>query len=100
MSARPRRDDDGRDGERRGGLLFLQAIKDNNQKLADARLEYRRENTRIGEQARQIRMRRGTSLNQVAREMGISGPYLSDLERGHRQWTDELARKFFEALRR
>ena len=40
----------------------------------------------IGAAARSRREASGKSLRQVARELGISAPFLSDLERGKRNW--------------
>jgi hypothetical protein len=44
------------------------------------------------------RMRAKASLRSVARLMGISAPYLSDLERGKRDWSADMVSKFEVAL--
>jgi len=36
----------------------------------------------------------------MARRLKISAPYLSDLERGNRNWSEELAGKYLEALKK
>lgn len=41
----------------------------------------------------------GVSLRELARTMGVSAPYLSDLERGRRNWTEELEDRYVKALR-
>lgn len=51
-----------------------------------------------GNDVRGERESRGKSLRLVAREVGISAPYLSDLERGRRNWTEELFDKIKEVL--
>lgn len=47
---------------------------------------------------RKQRVRRGVSLRFVADKLGISAPYLSDLERGNRAWSDEMIAAFKKAL--
>ena len=51
-----------------------------------------------GEQARKLRSRSNLSLRSVAKKMGISFPFLSDLERGRRNWSEKLAAKFNKAV--
>ena len=51
-----------------------------------------------GAAARRTRTSSKLSLRLVAKHMGISAPYLSDLERGRRNWNEELAGKFVEAV--
>jgi ribosomal protein S27AE len=45
------------------------------------------------------RKERGLLLKQVAAAMGISMPYLSDLERGYRTWSAALIERFQNAIR-
>ena len=56
------------------------------------------DNTRTGQIARRRRETFGKSLRKTARAMGISAAYLSDLELGHRQWSEELSKKFNEVI--
>lgn len=51
-----------------------------------------------GTNARTERTIRGVSLRGLARKMKISAPYLSDLERGKRNWTIKIARRFEASL--
>ncbi len=51
-----------------------------------------------GESARNQRKTRGKLLKDVAEAMGISLSYLSDLERGKRNWDQPLADKFTIAM--
>ncbi len=51
-----------------------------------------------GIRARWERRQKSISLREVARRMGISAMFLSDLERGNRGWTTALVRKFNKAL--
>ena len=44
-----------------------------------------------GRRARQAREKAGLSLREIARRMGVSAPYLSDLERGRRPWNADRA---------
>lgn len=53
---------------------------------------------------REMRKRResvpGLSAREVARRMGFSAAYVSDLERGRRHWTPEVTRKYLAAVER
>lgn len=42
---------------------------------------------RAGAQIRDMRVRRGMSLRSMAKRIGISAPFLSDLELGRRAWS-------------
>jgi transcriptional regulator with XRE-family HTH domain len=48
---------------------------------------------------RKERTQKRISLREMARRLKISAPYLSDLERGNRNWSEELAGKYLEALK-
>lgn len=45
------------------------------------------DNVETGKEFRRQRERAGISLNSVAKKAGVSAAYLSDLERGRRNWT-------------
>ncbi len=52
--------------------------------------------------ANALRARRiasGKSLRDVAKAMGFSAPYISDLERGRRAWNARLQAAFMEATK-
>jgi transcriptional regulator with XRE-family HTH domain len=53
----------------------------------------------LAEQLRAERVASGESLNCVASRMKISAPYLSDLERGRRNWSSGLVDRFRRALK-
>jgi transcriptional regulator with XRE-family HTH domain len=53
----------------------------------------------LGADLRKRRKERGFSLKEVAERMGISMPYLSDLERGNRRWSDDLIQVFENAIK-
>lgn len=55
---------------------------------------------RTGAAVRRYRTRRGRSLRSVARELGWSATYLSDLERGKRSWNLALLEKVNAVLAR
>lgn len=42
-----------------------------------------------GDALRQRRLKAGISLREMARRLGLSAPYLCDLEYGRRTWTQE-----------
>ncbi len=51
-----------------------------------------------GQRIRDRREKAGKSLRWLAHEMDKSPPYMSDLERGRRNWTPELFNKANEIL--
>lgn len=52
------------------------------------------DNVATGEHARKERKRMGRSLREVARRLGVSAAFLSDLELGRRNWTDKRLVEF------
>jgi len=64
-------------------------------KIGDCRCEYQKipviDHYLTGDKYRRMRKEKGLSLREVARRMGISAPYLSDLERAKRNWNEHLA---------
>jgi transcriptional regulator with XRE-family HTH domain len=52
----------------------------------------------IGPMMKQRRLKAGLTQGEVALRMGISGAYVCDLERGTRNWRDELIAKYGKAL--
>ena len=52
-----------------------------------------------GEGFRQQSIKRGLSLRQLSRRMKLSAAYLSDLERGRRNWDAELVVNFAKSLK-
>lgn len=59
---------------------------------------HRAECLRNAQAAREVRRTAGLSLRSVARQMGISTMYLSDLERGNRQWSGDTATQWASAV--
>jgi transcriptional regulator with XRE-family HTH domain len=53
----------------------------------------------IGLQLRADRIASGMTLEDVAKRMGVTRAYVSHLERGVRNWTDDLISDFREALK-
>ena len=51
-----------------------------------------------GENARKFRKEQGLSLKRVADRMGITSAYLSDLERGRRNWNEKIILEFCRAM--
>jgi transcriptional regulator with XRE-family HTH domain len=54
--------------------------------------------TRVGHEMRRLRKKKGIGLRDMAKRMDISAPYLSDLELGRRDWTEEKIAAFKGAL--
>lgn len=77
---------------------LLSRVRRNNDWLAQCENLYRQQQKRDGQTAREIREVAGLSLREVARRMDVSAPFLSDLERGNRNWTTETLNKWKEAL--
>jgi len=63
-------------------------VQSNDEWLKHSENLYREEQKRIGVFARECREKAGMSLRELARRMKVSAPFLSDLERGNRHWTD------------
>lgn len=53
---------------------------------------------RVGDALRAKRESKGFSLRRIADCMGISSVYLSDLERGRRDWNDTMLERYEQAL--
>lgn len=53
----------------------------------------------IGLRLRLDRQARGLSIEDVAKKMGFTRMYLSHLERGIRNWSDDLISKYRKALK-
>lgn len=51
-----------------------------------------------GEAVREFREQHKVSLREVARRLGISPAFLSDLERGRRNWTYELLDQWYDVI--
>lgn len=52
-----------------------------------------------GQEMRKLRQTAGLSLREVARQMGRSAAYISDLELGRRGWNTGLIRAYEKVLR-
>lgn len=48
----------------------------------------------VGAELRLLRESRNLSLDDVSVKMKLSAPYLSDLERGRRNWTEDKIARF------
>lgn len=48
---------------------------------------------------RTMRRKDNISMREIARRMCITPAYLCDLERGNRKWTDDLCKRFQNALK-
>lgn len=53
---------------------------------------------KTGARVRNARLRAGVSLRELARRLNLSAPFVSDLERGRRNWTTTLLGKVNKAL--
>ncbi len=52
----------------------------------------------VGEEMKRRRKATGKSQSEVAKIMGVSDPYICDLELGRRNWRQELIDGFLEAI--
>jgi cytoskeletal protein RodZ len=55
------------------------------------------DHVQVGAQLRTLRQSKQLTLLSVSRRLKLSLPYLSDLERGRRNWNDALAERFRKA---
>jgi predicted transcriptional regulator len=55
------------------------------------------DNEAIGDHMRKLRVASKLSLREIARRLNLSGPYVSDLERGHRGWSHMRITEFENA---
>jgi len=53
----------------------------------------------VGTKMRQLRLSRKLGMREVARKLGLSGPYISDLELGKRLWNEQLIERFKKACK-
>jgi transcriptional regulator with XRE-family HTH domain len=53
-----------------------------------------------GAMARKARMKRKVSVTTLAKRMKVSRMYLYELERGQRNWREDLVERYQRALRR
>lgn len=51
-----------------------------------------------GEYHRAMRKRKGKSLREVAKLMKVSAPFVSDLENGRRNWSDDRIEAYRKAV--
>lgn len=54
---------------------------------------------KTGLRLRKLREKSGVSIREVARRLGIDNKYLSDMELGRRNWTEEKVERFLEAIK-
>jgi len=54
----------------------------------------------IGVELRKMREEKGKSLRLVAQQIGVSAPYLSDMERGNRNFNLNLVEKYLLILKK
>lgn len=55
--------------------------------------------TTLGQEIRRLRLKAGLTLRGLARQVGVSAAYLSDIEYDHRRPSDALLRKVATELR-
>jgi transcriptional regulator with XRE-family HTH domain len=56
------------------------------------------DNKATGAEMRAMRISKGMSLRQVGAKMKLCAPYICDLEKGHRNWTEPLVAKYRKAV--
>lgn len=78
---------------------FSEWVEKVEEKAEQAENRLRDERRKIAADSRLIRGICGKSMREVARRMGVSAMFLSDLERGNRNWTAKQIRKWKEAMK-
>lgn len=56
------------------------------------------DNWATGQKLKRSRKKSGLRISDVASAMGISEPYLSELERGKRNWTQDMVDRFNKSI--
>ena len=51
-----------------------------------------------GQQMRELRVKKGIAVREVARRMNLSAPYISDIELGRRAFNTDLIQRYKQAL--
>jgi predicted transcriptional regulator len=77
---------------------FSNRVTSNEEWFAYCGKLYFEEIKRNGQFARDVREKSGRSLRSVAKAMGISAMYLSDMERGNRNWSSQQVEKWKKAM--
>lgn len=54
---------------------------------------------KTGKELRRLREKANISLRGLAKALGVSSAFLSDIELGHRNWTEEKVEKFLKAIK-
>ena len=54
----------------------------------------------VGFTLRTLRLKKEIGLREMARGMGVSAPFLSDMELGKRNWTQERIDQFNEVIKK
>ena len=57
------------------------------------------DDVQTGKHARTLRKSSRLTMTFVAKKLGISTPYLCDLEYGRRHWSPDLVREFVKAIK-
>ena len=52
----------------------------------------------VGQQMRELREKKSVSVREIARKLGLSAPYISDLELGRRAFNAALIQRYKKAL--
>jgi predicted transcriptional regulator len=52
----------------------------------------------LGLEMREKRIKKGITLREMAELIGVSAPYVSDLERGNRSWPKHILKSFQQNL--
>lgn len=86
-------------GEKELRIRDLLAKKDRNSIMIDKLdSEYWSLDQEIGELLKSMRMAKGLGLRETARLIGISAPYLQDLEGGDRHISEEIIEKLLKFI--
>lgn len=78
---------------------LMERVRENNDWFAECQKKWRGEHANIGAAAKAHRQTANLSLRETARRMGVSAPFLSDLELGKRNWTVAAVNKWLKVMR-
>jgi predicted transcriptional regulator len=57
-----------------------------------------KDNASVAEEVKRFREKHSLTLTEVAKEMGLTKAYISDLEHARRTWSDALEKRYCDAV--
>ena len=77
-------------------MNFLEEYSEEKRALEHKQVEARRT---LGTELRKLRKKKGMTLREFARQVGVSASFVSDIELGRRSPSDSMSKRFAEKLK-